>query len=68
MRAQTSKKVDCFDQIGFSLAIRSVEQVDDGVELKVSSFVVPEVGEAKSFHIHSAVAISRKILFSRLRI
>jgi hypothetical protein len=45
-----------------------VEQVDDGVELKVSSFVVPEVGEAKSFHIHSAVAISRKILFSRLRI
>jgi hypothetical protein len=44
MRAQASKKVDGLDQVGFSLAVRSVQQVDAWIKLKVSGFIVSKVG------------------------
>lgn len=68
MRAQASKKVDGFDQVGFALAVGAVQQVDAWIELEVCGFIVSKVGEANPFHIHSAVAISREFLFSRRRI
>ena len=63
MGAQASKEVDCLDKVGFSLAVGTVQKIYSGRKYDFGGFIVSKVAELNLLHIHSAVAISGKILF-----